>query len=464
MANRDHTRLIHELTDEYTRRFPRSATLHNEAELRMIDGGNHLVRLMEPFPFRLGQSHGAYVCDVDDHKILDYWQGHMANILGHNPPQITQPLAEALQDGWGLQSGFADELQIEVARLIAERTGAERVRFTTSGTLCTMYAIMLCRSFTGRSEVLKIGGGWHGAQPWALKGISVKQGSYDHIESEGLPAHIDSETLVTRYNDVQALEDVFTKHGDRIACFIMEPWMGSGGSMPATPEYMRAARDLTRKYGAMLILDEVIAGFRFRAGNLGAMYGVQPDLTTMAKIIGGGMPVAAVAGRADILALCGRKNGEGRRVRFDGGTYSAHPLSLLASKLMIEYLVAHEDEVYPRIAAMGERLRKGIEKVFADRGILACCTGHPNSAVPGSSLASVHFPATNDLKLSCPDQVGNPALSDITLRETVMKLGLLVQDVNVSHGIGAVSMAHSDADIARTLEAVDHVAKRIASE
>jgi glutamate-1-semialdehyde 2,1-aminomutase len=113
---------------------------------------------------------------------------------------------------------------------------------------------------------------------------------------------------------------------------------------------------------------------------------------------------------------------------------------------------------------MGQRLRLGIEKTFADRGILACCTGHPNAAVPGSSLASVHFPYSADLKLTCPEQVGNPDLSDIVLREKVLKLGLLVQDVNVSHGVGAVSMAHSDADIERTLEAVDQVAKRIASE
>ena len=462
MKRRDHAPLIGRLASEYQAHAPRSAELQERALKVLIDGGNHLVRLPQPFPLRYAEGHGAYVWDADGHKVTDFWQGHLANILGHNPPAVSEPLAEALEHGYGLQSGFTDEIQIEVAELVAARTGAERVRFTTSGTLCTMYAMILARSFTQRSVVLKIGGGWHGAQPWALKGIQIKEGSYDHLESEGLPTNIGGETLVTRYNDPQALEDVFKAHGDRIACFIMEPWMGSGGTIAVTPEYIEAARELTRKHGALLILDEVIAGFRFRAGNLGQMYGVEPDLTTMGKIMGGGMPVAVVAGRADVLSLAARVNSHGRRVRFDGGTYSSHPLSLLAAKSMIEHLVAHENEIYPALGTKGNRVRKGIERVFAERGIACKCTGYGNSAIPGSSLAAVHFPYDPDTELICPNKVSDPALCDIDLRERVLKLGLLLQDVNVSHGLGAISTSHTDDDLARVLEAFDAVAKRVA--
>ena len=461
MTTRDHSQLVARLAEEYAAHSPRSAKLQERALRVLIDGGNHLVRLNEPFPLRYTQAHGACITDADGHQLLDFWQGHMANILGHNPPAITQALAQALQKGWGLQSGFADELQVEAAELIAAQTGAERVRFTTSGTLCTMYAIMLARAFTGRDEVLKIGGGWHGAQPWALKGIQIKEGSYDHLESEGLPTNIGGETLVTRYNDPEDLQSVFAQHGDRIACLIMEPFMGSGGSMAATPEYVRTARELTQKHGALLILDEVIAGFRFRAGNMGALYGVQPDMTTMGKIMGGGMPVAAVAGRADVMSLCGRANSHGRRVRFDGGTYSAHPLSMLAVKLIIAYLVAHEDEVYPLLAAQGDRVRRGVERIFTERGIPCKCTGYGNEAVPGSSLGAVNFPYDPDAELIRPDQVGNPAICDIGLRERVLKLGLLLEDVNVSHGLGSTSTAHTEADLDRLLQAVERVAERV---
>lgn len=464
MPQRDHAKLIQQLAHEYQHHAPQSAALDQRALQVLINGGNHLVRLIKPFPVRYAEAHGAEIQDVDGHQIIDFWQGHYANILGHNPPAITETLAQALSEGWGLQSGFADQLQIELAELLAQRTGAERVRLTTSGTLCTMYAIMLSRAFTGRYLVLKIGGGWHGAQPWALKGIQVKKGSYDHLESEGLPVNIDGETIVTRYNDGQALEDVFARYGDQLACLIMEPWMGSGGFIGADPAYVRLARALTERHGAMLIFDEVIAGFRFRAGNLGQMYGVQPDLMTLGKIMGGGMPVAAVAGRADLLYLCARENGHDRRVRFDGGTYSSHPLAMLAAKTMINYLVENEHTLYPALATRGQQLRQRVEAIFADRDVLAKCTGYGNAAVPGSSLACVHFPLRPDTELVCPDQVGDPEICDIPLRESVLKLGLLLENVHVVHGLGSVSAAHTDQHLERVYEAFDNVAKRIAAE
>lgn len=462
MKQRNHATLIAQLQEEYIRRFPRSAGIERRAQKTLIDGSNHLARYYTPFPFRCTAAQGAYVRDADGHEILDFWQGHYANILGHNPPEIAKPLAEALQGRWGLQTGFPDELEAEVAALIAARTGADRVRLTTSGTLATMYAIMLSRSYTGKKIVLKVGGGWHGGQPWALKGIHPHDGSYEHLESEGLPSQIEGEVWVTRFNDPQALTDLFRQFGDRLACFIVEPMLGSGGYIAAQPEYLRTARELTAKYGTALILDEIITGFRFHAGNLGALYGVQPDLMTLGKIVGGGMPLAAVAGRMDIMRLCSRANG--RRVRFDGGTYSAHPAALLASKTMLNHLVAHEKEIYPRLAELGEKARQGIERVFAAHGIIARCTGHGNAAIPGSSLAGVQFPHDTCGEIKYPDQVWDPALCDVALREQVLKLGLLLRDVNVALGLGAMSTAHTEADIERLLAACDGIAERIVKD
>ena len=165
MKPRDYTHLLYQFAEEHAKRSPQSAALHERASQCMIDGGSNTLRLLQPFPPRLVSAKGAWVQDEDGHRILDFWQGHHANVLGHNPEVVTRALAEFFSAGWGLQTGFTDRLQIEVAEIICRQTGAERVRFTTTGALATMNAIMLSRAFTGREFVMKAGGGWHGGHP-----------------------------------------------------------------------------------------------------------------------------------------------------------------------------------------------------------------------------------------------------------------------------------------------------------
>jgi len=462
VKTRDHTKLLGDLAEAYARHSPSSAALNEEAERYLVDGGNHALRLTRPFPPRIVAAHGARVEDEDGHDILDFWQGHHANILGHNPEVITSVLARSLETNYGLQTGFTDRWQVEAAEILCRRTGAERVRFTTSGTLATMYAILLSRAFTGRDVVMKVSGGWHGAQPWALKGIKFyadRDDGFKQIESHGLPPSVTDAVVVTGFNDPEVLRDHFRRYGDRLACFIVEPFIGAGGFIPATREYLQTARELTRRYGAMLILDEVIAGFRFRAGNAGALYDVQPDLTTFGKVIGGGMPVSAVAGRADVMALAGRESS--KRVKFSGGTYSAHPASLLAAKTCMSYLVAHEEEIYPRLAELGERIRQTVEAAFAEEGIYARCTGYPNDAVTGSSMAMLHFPYREGCPLDRPEQVFDPASCDVMLSDVALQVALLLEDVYVVHGLGSVSYAHTEADIAAHGEACRRAARRL---
>lgn len=451
--------LVARLRAQYEQRFPRSAQAQAKAVRYMVDGGSHTIRLTDPFPFRIVQAQGARVRDLDGHDIVDFWQGHYGNILGHNPRLITHALAQALESGLGLQTGFPDELQIALAEVFLRQTGHEQVRFTTAGSLATMYSIMLARAYTGRSLVLKIAGGWHGAQPLALRGTRYGAEGFAGFDSQGLPAEAAAETMVTRFNDLDDLHAMFRQHGDRLACFIMEPCVGTSGFMPAHTEYLRAARELTERHGALLILDEIISGFRFCAGGMQKLYGVRADLATYGKIVGGGMPVSAVAGRADVMVLCGKASG--RKVLFDGGTFSAHPASMLAGRLMLEHLAREEATIYPKLAEMGEKLRLGVEQAFARHGILARCTGRGNAAVPGGSLVQVHFPHRDDVELDSPDLVWDPQHSDPVLREQVLKLGLLLRDVNTSHGMGAVSTAHTEVDLEQVFEACDWVAGQI---
>ena len=227
--------------------------------------------------------------------------------------------------------------------------------------------------------------------------------------------------------------------------------------MPATREFLQTARELTHQYGVMLVFDEVIAGFRFRAGDLGRLYGLQADLATFGKIIGGGMPVSALAGREEIMRLLGRDGG--RKVKFSGGTYSAHPASMLAAKTFMEYLVAHEDQIYPRLASLGDRARTSAEAAFREQGIYTRCTGYASDAFPGGSLSSVTFPHQEGLQPRTPSDVKDPALCDVALGEEVLQLALLVHDVYTKHGLGAVSAAHTDEDLDFLREAYRRVAR-----
>jgi len=456
MKPRDYTPLLAQFAEEHTKRSPKSAALHTRAIKYMIDGGSNTLRLLNPFSPRIASAKGAWLQDEDGHQILDFWQGHHANILGHNPEMVTRALAEFFGEGLGLQTGFTDRLQIEVAELICRQTGAARVRFTTTGALATMNAIILSRAFTGRELVMKAGGGWHGGHPWGLKGVGYHDG-FTGADSAGVPASLNDNIIITNYNNSEKLKDHFRQYGDKLACFIVEPVIGGGGLMPAKKEYLQTARELTQKYGAVLICDEVVSGFRFRAGNVAALYQVQPDLTTLGKAIGGGMPVAAVAGRADILSWAGK----GGKVKFEGGTYAAHPASMLAGKIFMQHLIEHEAAIYPKLFAAGAKLRETVTKAFAEENIAARFAGDRNRDLPGNSLHMLLFPYQEGGELNTPEEVRNPAVCDLELSEKVLQLGLLLESVFTVHGIGSNSAAHTETDIAFLGEACRRFAQRV---
>ena len=458
MKPRDYTSLLSQFAEEHAKRSPQSAALHERASQCMIDGGSNTLRLLQPFPPRLVSAKGAWVQDEDGHRILDFWQGHHANVLGHNPDVVTRALAEFFSAGWGLQTGFTDRLQIEVAEIICRQTGAERVRFTTTGALATMNAIMLSSAFTGREFVMKAGGGWHGGHPWGLKGVGY-HGGFAGPDSAGVPASVNEKIIITNYNNTEKLKDHFKQYGDQLACFIVEPVIGGGGLMPAKKEYLETAAALALHYGVVLICDEVISGFRFRAGNVAALYGVQPDLTAFGKVIGGGMPVAAVAGRAEILRLAGK----GGSVKFEGGTYAAHPASMLAGKILLQHLIEHEATLYPQLFAAAARLRAIVTAAFAAENIYARFAGDRNRDLPGNSLHMLLFPFQEDGELNTPEEVRNPAVCDLPLSEKVLQSGLLLENVFTVHGLGSNSAAHTEADLQFLGAACRRLARRVKS-
>jgi len=453
-------RLRDHLVREYKKKTAKSRQVFRRAEKVMIAGGSHTIRLWRPYPFFAASAEGSVVRDVDGNSYIDYWQGHYANVLGHNPRLIRREIAACLGRG-ALHTGFEAGHQIELAELILRQLGYkdERVRFTTSGTLATMYSVMLAEGFTGRDLILKIGGGWHGASPYLLKGVKYQPGAgFEGDESAGVLEDVLRRTLVTRFNDCADLARILKEKGERIACFIVEPFLGVGGFLPATREYLGLARELTAKYGIVLIFDEVVSGFRFMPSGLQRLYGVRPDLSVFGKIIGGGHAVAAVVGRRDIMEGCTSGKGLRGRIRFDGGTFSAHSEYMMAGLIMLKHLVRHAGTVYPRLARSGETLRAGVERVFAAEGVPAVCTGGGQDVLPGSSMIMVHFPL-GGAPLRGPEDLHDERKSNVALREDLLKLALLVHGVNVVHGGGAISAAHAGADLGRTAAAYGEAAR-----
>lgn len=460
MTKIEKKRLLEELVCAYRRKHRKSERFFARASRYQVKGGSHNLRLFDPFPFYDVEARGSRVKDVDGNEYIDYWQGHFANILGHNPPLVTEALAETFRNGQGLATGFPGCFQRELAELILKSVKADKIRFTTSGTLSTMYAVMLAMAATKRSMVMKAGGGWHGAQPFLLKGITTYAHGFDRVESAGLPPGTDSLTVVTRFNDIDDLEAKFKEYGDRLACLIIEPFMGAGGFILSKPEYLRRVRELTQARGCLLIFDEVVSGFRFHAGGVQTLYGIQPDLSVFGKAIGGGMPVSAVAGKEEIMALCGTEVAPEQKVKFEGGTFSAHPASMLSGLIYLRHLDEHQNEVYPRIGKLGDKVRRTIEGIFAVQGFHVRCTGYPNAVVKTSSLVGVHFMNEPVDKIESPEQVWNQDLCDIEVREKIFKLAMLREGINIFHGFGAISAAHTEEDIQASIDAVERVARK----
>ncbi len=435
---------------EYRRRTVQSGKLFQRAKKVMPGGVCHNIRYFPPYPFYIKEAKGSRIWDVDGNEYIDLWMAHYEAILGHSPEIIVNELSGILSKGthWGL----VNEYQVELAELICQVVpSAEKVRFCCSGTEATMYAVRLARAFTGKNVILKVAGGWHGANT----DLSVAIHSpYEQRESAGLLPEISQYTKFIHFNDIEGSLKIMRQNADNLAAVLIEPVPGQG-CLPAEPGYLKALREETRKLEAVLIFDEVIDGFRLCLGGAQEKYGIIPDLTTLGKILGGGMPIGAVVGKEDILDLFDPTKVNYKWVLAGGGTFSANPLSMAAGIKMITYLKENAGIIYPRLDRNGERIRREIEKVFNESGVLARCTGD-------GSLFGLQFPFKEGVKLRNPRDIEE--LTDLERRDKELRLRMLNHGVHVWKGGGALSTAHSDEDIQTIIEAYYQVAKEMAKE
>ncbi len=436
--------------ERYERATPRSRQLHEEAQRYTPGGVSHNHRYHAPYPLYFQRGKGARIWDVDGNEYRDLWMAHYDAILGHAPDEVVRAVQEAM--GRGLHVGLSMEHEVGLARRVCELVpGAEQVRFCSSGTEATMYAVRLARGFTNRSVILKMVGGWHGANTDLM--VDVTPPEFIGAEGKGLLPGVERYTRAVQFNDIEGTAAAIRAAGDDWAGIILEPAMGSGGFLPAEPAYLRFLREETRKRGALLIFDEVITGFRLALGGAQEVFGVTPDLTTLGKVLGGGMPIGAIAGKAEIMGISSvkRQVPKQERVIIGGGTYSCNPLTMIAGTLTLDILKARKNEIYPAIAEKNQRFCAGVQEAFDRAGL-------PVFINRIGSLQEVHFVKEQGLPVrSMKDVVEN------THYEWRKELAARLRNhgVFLFHG-GAISHAHTAEDIEAMIGAYAACAQEMA--
>jgi glutamate-1-semialdehyde 2,1-aminomutase len=342
----------------------RSAHLFERAGQAIPGGVNSPVRAFKGVggtPVFMARAEGPWLHDVDGNRYIDCIGSWGPMILGHGAPAVREAVARQLDAA--LSFGAPTELEIRMAeQVIALVPSIERVRMVNSGTEATMSAIRLARGFTGRDAVVKFAGCYHGH----VDSLLVKAGSgaltLGVPDSPGVPADLARHTVNLPYNDPEAVRAHFAAHGSEIACVIVEPVAGNMNCVPPEPGFLETLRECCDAHGAVLIFDEVMTGFRVARGGAQELYGVTPDLTTLGKIIGGGLPVGAFGGREDVMAHISPTGPV-----YQAGTLSGNPLAMAAGLAVLETLA--DDGFHPRLGALTDRLVEGMRACAARHGV-----------------------------------------------------------------------------------------------
>ncbi|MBA2596956.1 MAG: aspartate aminotransferase family protein [Chloroflexia bacterium] len=438
--------------------FAGSLAMH-ERSRQVIPGGiTHDGRYLKPFPISISHAQGAHKWDIDGNRLIDYVMGHGSLLFGHNDPDILAAIRAQLPRGTHYGAGHEGEVRWaeEVNRLVPS---AEQVKFTGSGTEATLLAIRVARSFTNRSTVVKLEGHFHGWHDYLLKG---ERPPFESTTSPGIPRDVMATIAVVPSDDLGMLEERLAQ-GD-VAALILEPSGGSWAMIPFIEGYLQAARDLATKYDAVLIFDEVITGFRWAPGGAQERYGVIPDMTTMAKIIAGGMPGGAVAGKRQIMEMLAFKDEPGwntnRKVRHQG-TYNASPVIAAAGTTCLQK--AADPDVQRYCDDLAARLRSGFNGAIGERGVPGYAWGE--SSVFHLKLGE-SAPNQTGGDLRVPQGVSAEALKTSSQGplNARLHLGMLLEGVDLFNSGGMTSVAHTMDDIDQTVDAFGRVLERMSDE
>ncbi len=435
---------LQELIGDYQAKTPRSRALFEEAR-RVLPGGNTRTTIfIDPYPFYAVRGVGPRIWDADGHERLDFNGNYTSLILGHAPPAVVAAVQDAAARGLSFPAPSEHELRL-AERLTERVPSCDQVRFANSGTEATMLAIRGARAFTGRQKIAKFEGSYHGTHDWVqvsitppVEGAGSRRRPKPVAAGAGVPDAVLKNVVVLPWNDEAGALGLIEKHARDLAAVICEPVQGAAGIIPPAPGFLAALRAATSRLGIVLIFDEVIT-FRLGPGGAQALFGVTPDMTTFGKIIGGGLPVGAFGGRADVMAVFDPRGGKPRVAQ--GGTFNANPLTMAAG---LATLTALTPDVYAELDRLGRSLRDKVSGLFRARKVKAQVTGV-------GSLFCLHWTPKRivDFRSSRPVDPEQPLRTYI---------GLLNEGILLSQrGMGAVSTAMHDGEIERFVDALGKV-------
>ncbi len=426
----------------------RSEELFARARQVIPGGVNSPVRAFRAVggqPIFIERGEGAYLFDVDGNRYIDYVGSWGPLIFGHAHPSVVEAVTRAAQRGTSY--GAPTEAETRLAELVIEAMPAiELVRFVNSGTEATMSALRVARAYTGRRKIIKFAGGYHGHADLLLVAAGSGALTLGTPDSPGVPEAVTAETLVTPYNDLASVRAAFERFPDDVAAVIVEPVAGNMGCVPPAAGFLAGLRDLTTEYGAVLIFDEVMTGFRVAHGGAQALYGVTPDMTCLGKIVGGGLPAAAYGGKREILSLVSPAGPV-----YQAGTLSGNPLAMAAGAAQLELL--RDPGVYERLEELSAALSAGIGAASESAGV-------PVYQTRVGSMFTTFFtsqPVVDEATAKTSDTA-----AFATYFRTLLEQGIYIAPSQFEAGF--LSLAHSEDDIARTVAAAEAAMRAVAAQ
>lgn len=416
--------------------------MHDRALASLPGGNTRTTVFMQPYPIYAARGEGCRVWDVDGNEYIDCINNFTSLIHGHAHPVLVEAARQQL--ALGSAFGLPTASEIDLAELLASRLpSVDQVRFANSGTEAVMMALKAARAFTGRPKIAKCEGAYHGSYDYAEVSLDPKPGEWGRnapvsvAYAKGTPDNVLADVVTIPFNDAEAAVSLIREHGRELACVLVDPMPNRAGLAPADNSYLEALRRVTREIGALLIFDEVIT---FRLGYAGAqgLWGIDPDLTTLGKIMGGGFPVGAVAGGEDFMAVFDPRHGKPALPH--GGTFSANPVTMRAGLAAMELL---DDAAFAKLDALGEAVRVGIDEAFRKTGV-------PGGTVGLGSLLKIHFADRPIRDYRSAYLTEHEAKRQAIFSRSLLNRGVLA----AGYGLMALSTPMTEADAEAIIKAV----------